>query len=176
MSPALWSFIEQKLFPPTHPSTDGTGRNRLVTRVRHVSHRPPGQAEGAQDAVPESSSTSCPPAWSLGHSASLCLFLFFLSLFFSLLFLKKKKKISILETCSIDIGLLFPLLRPDRKELMPLSGFSIVDPVSPALPWLYPFADSCDFFSLWVFQLCDSTDNKMALNYLLFVHTVFLSY
>ena len=80
--------------------------------------------------------------------------------FFPFSFLKKKKKISILETCSIDIDSVFPLLR---------LWFSIVDTVCPAPPWIYPFADSCDLFSFWVFQLYDSTDNKMALNYLLFV-------
>lgn len=140
MSPALWSFIEQRLFPPTHLSTDWTGQNCCDT----LEMCQPQIHPGGQRMTPREARkmlhvlANCVVLGKLQYSP--CLFLSSPPLF------HKQKTLSLIETCSIDNDIWFPLLRQlDRKEVMPQNVFLLSVSLPFALLWLCPFADSCDF-------------------------------
>lgn len=85
------------------------------------------------------------------------------------------KNLSVIEAYSIDINFCSLFYSwTERSQCHKMIFYCRYHVLAPL--WIYPFVDSCDFPSECFNCMTVSTDSKMALNYLLFVYTIFLSY
>lgn len=142
MSPALWSSIEQRLFPPTDLSTDSNLQELLCDWLvlRQPQMRPGGHRMTAWEAT-EKRILTCRLCVVIGKFCNTMFLFFFLSFF-------KKSSRDWNMLCRFQLSV--PSFTVGQKGLNAPKWFSIVDTMSLALLQIDPFVDFCDFCLLSV--------------------------